>query len=352
MQIFKRDTSGAIRVWSMVQDGSRYRTISGIRGGNMVISGWTQCVGKQKRTDEEQAAFEVASGYEHKLSREYHESLGDVDTPKFFKPMLAHKYEVFPLSGCYSQPKLDGVRCIATAAGLFSREGKPILGAPHVHAALHARAFYNNPHLILDGELYNHDLKDDFNKIVSMVKKQSPTAVELKISESLVQYHIYDLPSSTDTFGKRSEQLRKAVMPDEHLHLVETEFASNSSTLDTLYGQYLEDGYEGQMVRLHQPYEQKRSKTLLKRKEFQDAEFECVEINEGLGNWAGLAKRVTCRLPDGRTFGAGIKGNQSRAKELLNEDHKVVTVQFFALTPDGIPRFPVVTKFHGEARGH
>jgi hypothetical protein len=39
-----------------------------------------------------------------------------------------------------------------------------------------------------------------------------------------------------------------------------------------------------------------------------------------------------------------------RARELLHEDHNVVTVQFFAYTPDGIPRFPVATKFHGVAR--
>jgi len=39
-----------------------------------------------------------------------------------------------------------------------------------------------------------------------------------------------------------------------------------------------------------------------------------------------------------------------RAKELLHEDHKVVTIQFFAYTPDGVPRFGVATKFHGAAR--
>jgi ATP-dependent DNA ligase len=104
------------------------------------------------------------------------------------------------------------------------------------------------------------------------------------------------------------------------------------------------------MVRGEGVYEQKRSKQLLKRKEFQDAEYELVSIEEGLGNWSGVAKKITCRLPDGRTFGAGIKGDKKRAAELLHEDHKMVTVRFFALTPDGIPRFPVATKFHGPER--
>ena len=112
----------------------------------------------------------------------------------------------------------------------------------------------------------------------------------------------------------------------------------------------IELGYEGSMLRKDAPYEQKRSKTLLKRKDFKDAEFECVRIEEGLGNWAGLAKRVVCRLPDGREFGAGIRGTQARAKELLNETHKQVTVRFFDYTPDGIPRFPVVTAFWADGR--
>jgi DNA ligase-1 len=104
------------------------------------------------------------------------------------------------------------------------------------------------------------------------------------------------------------------------------------------------------MHRLDAPYEQKRSKTLRKRKEFQDEEFKVIRIEEGLGNWSGMAKRVVCQLPDGREFGAGIKGGMERARELLNETHHVATIQFFAYTPDGVPRFPVATKFHGEAR--
>lgn len=63
-----------------------------------------------------------------------------------------------------------------------------------------------------------------------------------------------------------------------------------------------------------------------------------------------MAKSVICRLPDGRTFGAGIKGSKERAVELLSEHHNVVTVHFFHLTPDGIPRFPVATKFWGAER--
>ena len=44
------------------------------------------------------------------------------------------------------------------------------------HLELKLKVFFkNNPEAILDGELYNHKLKNDFEKIVSLVKKKKPT---------------------------------------------------------------------------------------------------------------------------------------------------------------------------------
>lgn len=350
-QIYKRDSAGKTRVWSQEIEGNRYRTIAGVLGGTLVESGWTTCVGKQGRTGEEQAAFEVEANYRHKLTREYHETLeATAGGAHFFKPMLAHKYEGGVSFPVYAQPKLDGIRCIATKDGLFSREGKPIHGVPHIAEAL-VQVFAFDETVVLDGELYNHQFKEDFGEISSMVRKQNPTAEQLAKSAELIEYHVYDMPSHDGVFTQRSRTLANLILGQHSsLVVVETHTAEDAEQLDTLYGQWLEAGWEGQMVRLNTPYEQKRSKSLLKRKEFVDAEFEVVSIDEGNGNWAGLAKRVTCRLPDGRTFGAGIKGNAARAAELLNEDHKVVTVQYFQLSPDGVPRFPVVTKFHGAER--
>lgn len=351
--IYKRDSAGRLREWFMQRDGSRYRTVAGLSGGKLVESGWTQAKAASKATDEEQAIFEVEAAYEHKLSREYHRTVEATEGgAHFFKPMLAKEYGGWQ-GECYAQPKLDGIRCIATKDGLFSRQGKPITAVPHIHAQL-GPLFVAQPDLVLDGELYNHELKDDFNEIVSIVRKKSPTAEQLELAEARVQYHVYDVASDQHPhIGGKMTELHELVT--EHnlsgaIELVETVRVFSVEQLDELYGQYLEHGYEGQMVRLPGAYEQKRSKLLLKRKEFQDAEYPCLAIEEGNGNWAGVAKRVTCQLPDGRTFGAGIRGSRERAAELLTEKHDVVTVRFFALTPDGVPRFPVVTKFHGAER--
>lgn len=354
-RIYKRDTKGKLRVWFMQRDGSRYRTVAGLDGGNLVESGWTQAKAASQATDEAQAEFEIKAAYEHKLTREYHRTIEATDGgAHFFKPMLAKEYDQLPEGRVFAQPKLDGIRCIATKDGLFSRQGKPITAVPHIHTALR-ELFELDPQVVLDGELYNHDLRDDFGEISSIVRKAKPTPEALERAAQVMQYHVYDMPSHPGLFSDRSASVDSALTGRRGINCewvlpVETVEIHDSASLDAHYGRWLEAGYEGQMVRLNEPYEQKRSKTLLKRKEFQDAEFECVAIEEGNGNWAGVAKRVSCRLPDGRVFGAGIRGSRNRAAELLGEQHNVVTVRYFALTPDGIPRFPVVTKFHGAER--
>lgn len=347
-QIYKLDSTGKTRVWYAESEDNRYRTIAGILGGNLVTSEWTTCEGKQGRTDAEQAQFEVQAAYTHKLTREYHETIeGAASGAHYFKPMLAREYTEYP-GRCFVQPKLDGIRCIATRMGLFSRQGKPITAVPHIFDGLQP-LFALDPELVLDGELYNHDLKDDFNEIVSLVRKKDP----VPRGEELIQYHVYDMPSHPGIFSDRSLSVGR-VLHELRCNLsfrrVFTAEVPSTEELERYYAKFLNGGYEGMMVRLDLPYEQKRSKRLLKRKEFQTAEFPIISIDEGEGNWSGVAKSVTCRLPNGETFGAGIKGTRERAAQLLHEKHATATVRFFEYTPDGVPRFPVVIDFHAEER--
>lgn len=356
--LYTRDASGAVRFWRMELDGSRYRSLSGVLGGAEVPTGWTQAVPKNvgrsnETTAEAQAALEVEAQYRQKLDRKYHESAEGVGGHKFFAPMLAQKYEegLFPLAGaCYAQPKLDGYRCIASAGGLTSRQGKPF-HLPHVSDELR-QLFADYPDLVLDGELYNHDLRDDFNTLGSLIKKGNRTPEQEERVASTVQYHVYDLPSHPGPFGERLAELLSLgamYLSDRIVKPVKTPKVVSLQALDDWYSQFLLDGYEGQMVRLDAPYEVgKRSRSLLKRKEFQDEEFELVRVEEGEGNWAGYAKRAVIRLADGREAGAGIKGNQAFTADLLQgwTKFKLVTVRYFALTPDGVPRFPVAVDWH------
>jgi len=362
--LYSRDTIGNIRVWWMERDGFHYRTASGIKDGEIVHSEWRRAYvtnqGKaNERSAEIQADAEIKSSYDKKLRMKYHEAEADVDKDKYFKPMLAKEFGKetskkgvsFPV---HSQPKLDGIRCLVTAEGAWSRTGKPILAIPHILEAL-APLFAKDPDLVLDGELYNHDLKDDFNTITSVVRKLEPNPEQLADSARLIQYHVYDCPSVDGSFEIRINTLVALLMNmPECVVLVDTQFVLDQETLDFLYAEYMKNGYEGQMVRLGGTYEQKRSKFLLKRKEFKDAEFEIVEVKSGQGNWEGYAKTLTVRLPDGRTCDSGMRGNQQYLKEVLeNADSyvgKQATIRYQDLTPDGKLRFPVAVALHLEER--
>jgi DNA ligase-1 len=356
-KIYKRDTLGKIRFWQAEIDGVNYRTIAGIEGEptSHVVSGWTRCVGKQGRTSEDQALFEASSDMQKKLAREYRNQIHLVDMKinDWVKPMLAHKYEDWQ-GPCFSQPKLDGIRCIATSSGLFSREGQPFVAAPHVMWALEP-VFAKNPGVVFDGEFYNHDFHDDFNAIVSAVKRTKPSAADLEVSAKLVQYHVYDLPSmAAHSFADRRQAIGDLMgegLGQGVVQRVETMSCVTPTELDGMYEHYLKENYEGQMVRLNAPYEHKRSKKLLKRKEFRDGEFPVVEVLPGNGNWAGIAKKAVLSLPDGRQFGAGLRGTVAQMKALqAGPKPATATVRYFNLTPDGIPRFPVVTAFHSGGR--
>lgn len=361
--LYKRDSKGNLRIWRMEQDGGRYRTISGLADGKQVTTEWTEAqpknVGKANATTAaEQAAAEIQSAYDLKLRKDYHTSADEVDVEKFVKPMLAKEYGkekkkiTFPV---FVQPKLDGIRCIANSKGLWSRTGKRIDACPHIEQAL-AGFFAAHPSEVLDGELYNHDLRDNFNEIVSMVRKQKPDAEALKKSAETVQFHVYDHISDKPfdvRFTVIADWLRRyADIPP--VQIVPTTECRDEAEVDQEYGRFIADGYEGGIIRRNGPYEQKRSSLLLKRKDFEDAEFEIVSVHEGQGNWSGVAKVVTCLLEDGRTFKATIQGGQDYAKHVLVHSDsyigKQATVQFFTRTPDGVPRFPIAKVLHKDER--
>lgn len=366
--LYKKDSNNNTRVWWIESEDNKFRMHSGVLDGQIVVSEWTSCEGKNmgkknETSPAEQCLAEVNANYKKKLAQGNYKETNDsisLSEDNFFKPMLAKEYgedgTYTEGSVVYSQPKLDGTRCIATIEGLFSRQGKPIVSVPHIHKALQP-LFKRDPDLILDGELYSEKLADNFNEIISLARKTKPTKEDFEKSEKVIGYWVYDIPSCSGGFEKRTQKLielihlNSAIFPG-HVCLVETEKVTSQQQLDELYSTYMTQGYEGQMVRIPgKDYENKRTKQLLKRKEFKDEEFELVSLDEGIGNWAGYAKTATVKKTDGTNlvFGAGIAGTQEFTKNLLKERDSLigtlVTIKYQNLTPDGVPRFPVAIKF-------
>ena len=363
--IYKKTKTGATQQWqqeveSVGLTGGKFRTISGQVGGKLITSDWTICEPTNEGRSNErdgysQAFFEAEANYKAKLDKDYHLSIDNIGEGKHILDcMLAHPYSDALLrknppilNECYSQPKLDGMRCLINKDGMWTRNGKAIVSCPHIFKALKFQ-FTVTPNLVLDGELYNHDFHDNFNEIMSIFKKLKPTEEDLVKAEKFGQYHTYDIAmiGDTYTFSQRSEDLVNFVKAADspYIKYVRTDKIIDATHLDHLYfDEYIADGYEGQIIRLNLPYEGCRTWSLLKRKEFFDAEYTLVDIEPGLGNWAGKAKRAILVTKDDRQFGAGITGTMEFCEDLLKNKDKYIgkpaTVNYTNLTPDGIPRF-------------
>jgi ATP-dependent DNA ligase len=244
---------------------------------------------------------------------------------------------------------------------MFSRNGKPIISAPHIRESL-SEVFEVYPELILDGELYADKFANDFNKIVSLVKKTKPTDADLKESKKNIEYWIYDLPSY-DTFGydsifanrifELSDLFENYNAFNKHCVLVQTAICNDEDEVMGLYEEYVEKGFEGQMLRTNGKYENKRSKFLMKHKSFIDEEYTIVDVCEGEGNKTNMVGYMTFKTADGKPFKSNVKATFEESEEMFRNRKQLVgkqaTIKYFNLTPDGIPRFPYVINIDRES---
>jgi len=355
--IYKATKGGKTQEWTIEVVGNKYRTISGQTDGKKITNEWTVVYGKNtgklnETTDKEQTMKEAIAKRIKKLESGYFEDMKNIYMEQYFEPMLASKWEdskdkiSYPI---FSQPKLDGIRCIVTKDGMFSRNGKPIISAPHIFESLKS-LFEVMPDLIFDGELYADKFANDFNKIVSLVKKTKPTDADLKESKKNIQYWIYDLPDNDIEFSDRCEQLRELFehynIFNKHCVEVETHICNDEDEVMGLYGEYVEKGFEGQMLRTNGKYENKRSKFLMKHKSFIDEEFTILDIVEGEGNRTGTAGYFVFENENGDRFKSNVKGTWEETAEMLKNKKKLIgkeaTIKYFNRTPSGIPRFGYV----------
>ena len=384
--LYKIDSQGRLREWTMNIDGDKFYAVKGLVEGKKTEDkpriATPKNVGRSNETTAiAQARFEAQAKWQKKIDSGYAVSEEGAKVKKFFEPMLALSYDdrkneiVYPV---YAQPKLDGIRCIVRQENDEivgrTRNGKIIECIPHILDSLKG-FFMAYPKAILDGELYNHEYKEDFNKITSLVRKQKPVRSaketdkafakkEAKWQESLIesadkiQYWVYDMPKLNDVINEKTlfdfrmtELKDKLITRKDCIVIVETNEVYSEGNLDNLYGQYLEQGYEGQMIRNDVGYDaNKRSKNLLKRKDFMDAEYKVIDIDEGNGNRSGTAKHLVCYCEKTKQqFNSNIKGSFDYLKEIYDNRKeyigKFATIKFFQLTPDGIPRFPYAIAF-------
>mgnify|MGYP000901797377 CR=1 FL=1 len=360
--LYKRTATEAIQRWdiSVVNgtdivtrwgqvDGATQETVDRILKGKNIGRA-------NETTPEQQAHLEAQARWEKQLKKGYVQDpesamAGKVDSiiEGGVLPMLATKWEdrkdkvTYPV---YVQPKLDGHRCVAILdengkATLWTRTRKPITGLPHVVANLELLGVKSK---VFDGELFSTNLT--FEQMTSFIR--TPTAKE---GHEVIRYFIYDTVDSSKSQKERFSDLSflmysygmQTVRLPAALQPVPTSTATSEDEVMQLFSSYIEDGFEGAMVRLDGKYENKRSKNLIKVKEFDSSEFRVVDVRPGRGIMADKAIFV-CQNGD-TTFDCKMKGSLESLEKYLSDPllvvGKLVEVKYQGFTEYGQPRFPV-----------
>lgn len=346
--LYHKAKGGDLRQWTVWHEKDTIYTEYGQVGGKLQTSSKkavSKNVGRSNQTTpEQQASAEAESLWRFKVERKYSETKEDAQE-ELRLPMLAHKYEdkrklvTYP---AWIQPKLDGVRCLAEWEGnkvvLTSRAGKTY-SMPTVQEQL---AEWLPKDMVLDGELYSHGMS--CQTVTSYVKKW-------KSGSEKIIYNVYDAPIVDGCEILVSEERIARlfdVVESTNVQRVPGFEVKSHDDMMVRYGEFVQEGYEGAILRLrHGQYLWGyRSSELLKVKEFQDAEFVVVDAREGRGKMEG-GVIWTCQ-GEGKTF----KTFECTMKVTMDERRKMyiyrdwyigrhLTVRYFDLTDDGIPRFPV-----------
>ncbi len=364
--LHKMDSKGKIRVLTVShgsdERGWFYEQEHGLLGGKLQTSR-TYVKGKNagranETSDEQQAEKEAEAKWKQKRDRSGYSETIPEDKPMM--PMLAQSHDkhghkiAYP---AYIQPKLDGIRCFIHVDGenvkLVSRTGKEFVSLGHIADAVSELVSVMGKSVgsfILDGELYNHQFKEDFQGLVSAIKRDKPSE-----NTHLVQFHCYDYVAEGKDFEDRIVELQHMDQWLEDVDAIQIVPTFGVDNLDGVVEQnasWLEDGYEGSMIRNakggYQP--NKRSPNLQKYKSFLDAEFEIVGAYENKGKMEGQCT-FTCVTEDGTEFGCKPMGTEAQREQYWIDFQagkltgKMLTVKFFEWTTseNPVPRFPVGT---------
>ena len=276
------------------------------------------------------------------------------------KPMLAYPVSDKPIDydkPTFIQPKLDGVRCLIQAEQIdhfsrpikyvvkaYSRTGKEWKNIDHILEEL--KPFFDkHPNVILDGELYNHDLRDNFEKIISLVRKTKPTDQDRQEASELTQFHCYDTIMEHMPFGGRDKFIEQNVPRSYCITHVLTTLVESEKFAKHCHEVNLKAGYEGSIVRTNDTYQCKRSHNLRKFKDFHDTEATITDWVEGKGKRVGTIGKFMAIDADGNEFGMPVMDKfeylQNNFEEMKTWVGKIATFTYFERTKANSYRHPL-----------
>ena len=354
--LYHKAKGGDLRQWQVWSEGADIVTSYGTVGGKLqqsLTTATAKNIGRANETSPvEQAKLEAEALHKYKLDRKYSATPNEAQEPLNL-PMLAHSFDgtkkskfKFPAD---AQPKLDGVRCLASRDEkgkiiLSSRQGKP-WNIPHIAKALDTWLPKN---MTLDGEIYLHG--ESCQRITSLAKSADVSAKSFKPESKALEYYVYDVPmvNGDDSLPWEDRRLALEEIALKHKQIiVPTIVVSNEKELWDAHGRFITEGYEGAILRANRGLYLWgfRSSELLKVKEFQDAEFRVLDARDGKGKMEGGVIWICKNDVSKETFECTMKTTIAERQRMFEERDqyigKMLTCRFFDFTDDGIPRFPV-----------
>jgi len=281
----------------------------------------------------------------------------------------------------FIQPKFNGVRMIITLSGdddnnkntiiTYSRNLKiynqfSYLNDEAVRFIKEGERLLNeqynlNLKLYLDGEAYKHGIS--LQDISGFARKKTISEKDIKLDYYNYDCFIYngdkEFPMNFEKRNGLLSSIYENISPLTYLKQVDTILISKEKEIPELYNKFLEEKYEGAMIRKNSNYvhsfKHYHSSVLLKIKPKLDSEFELVGF---IGADKGKAKDCivwVCATETGETFNTTPLGTIEERKQLFyqmseivnkktkqtyfdaNVKGKMITILYDELSDSGVP---------------
>ena len=297
--------------------------------------------------------------------------------PEFNVALASPNNGTMPDENWVIERKLDGTRCLCLIDSngkvkFYSRKGKEfhtldvLKNELEDFVALHPE--YKNK--VLDGEMciIDDNGNEDFQGIMKEITRKDHTINNPSYCVfDLLELEDFNKGCSTETYKPRLNKLKTFVetIKSSHIKLIEYAYYT-PEVFDTWQKKVLDNGWEGLIARKDVPYEGKRSRNLLKYKNFSDAEYVVKDVVLD-GNATILVGGKTQRIKCVQSLVIEHKGyivnvgsgltQQQRIEFAEHPEHiigKTITVQYFSETTDKEGnlslRFPTIKYIYGRER--
>jgi len=303
-----------------------------------------------------QSLIHMRNLYLKKIKTGYSLKLSNITTENIFPMALQvydkHKKHInYP---CYIQPKLDGIRLIGkienSEVKLMSRRLNEFIGFDFIKDEIKL-LLENEPNIILDGELYNHDLS--LQQISGIVRNEDKTYPE-KLKLKFYIFDCVDLQHNSLTFLDRYEKLKELFRHKtfNYLILTDTIKIHNEKSSDKYYKDFIENGFEGIVYKNldakyeYSSYKEIRSYQFLKRKKGYDAEYPIIGFERGIHGKDADAIIFIMKTESGKEFKAVPNDTLKNRKKMYQQalenfdsafKNKLATIKFDEYSNDNTP---------------